>query len=126
MGHEVQMNKRQKNRFRSLLNERLAVLVDVSVETASGMTHERAVHADPTDRASHETDRNFTLRLRDRDRKLIAKIEDALQRLDEGTFGTCTECGEDISEARLKARPVTTLCIACKEEAERSEVRRRL
>ncbi len=120
------MNKRQRSRYKNLLNERLAVLVDASVETASGMTHERAVHADPTDRASHETDRNFTLRLRDRDRKLIAKIEDALQRLDEGTFGTCSECGEDISEARLKARPVTTLCIACKEEAERSEVRRRL
>jgi RNA polymerase-binding protein DksA len=75
----------------------------------------------PTDRASHETDRNFTLRLRDRDRKLIAKIEDALRRLDEGSFGTCVECGEAISEARLQARPVTTLCIGCKEEAERAE-----
>ena len=76
---------------------------------------------DPTDRASLESDRNFELRIRDRERKLILKIREAIERLDEGEFGICESCGEDISEARLKARPVTTLCIDCKTEQERQE-----
>lgn len=68
-----------------------------------------------------EENRNWSLRLRDRDRKLIAKVEQALARLDAGTFGTCTACGRAISPARLRARPVTDLCIDCKVEAERVE-----
>lgn len=115
------MNKRKLKGYRTLLTERLAVLTGVSYETVDEMVQDRAVHADPADRATHETDRNFTLRLRDRDRKLIAKIEDALQRIADGSFGTCEECGEPIGDARLEARPVTTLCIECKEEAERAE-----
>jgi DnaK suppressor protein len=116
------VNKRKMKSYRNLLEGRLAVLVDTTTDTVESMTSERPPnHADPTDRASHETDRSFTLRMRDRDRRLIAKIEDALKRIEEGTFGTCNECGESISEARLKARPVTTLCIDCKEEAELRE-----
>ena len=65
--------------------------------------------------------RNCSLRLSDRDRRLIGKIEDALARLHDGTFGTCTSCGKAIAAARLRARPVTDLCIDCKTEAERGE-----
>ena len=79
--------------------------------------------ADVADRSSLETDRNFTLRLLDRDRKLLHKIDDALSRLEKGEFGMCDECGEDIGSERLKARPVATLCIACKEESEAKEKR---
>ncbi|MDH4184896.1 MAG: RNA polymerase-binding protein DksA [Nitrospinota bacterium] len=77
--------------------------------------------ADTVDRSSVETDRNFTLRLRDRERKLIKKIDEALLRLDSGEFGVCEECGDDISLNRLKARPMATLCIACKESQEQGE-----
>ena len=79
--------------------------------------------ADVADRSSLETDRNFTLRLLDRDRKLLHKIDDAFSRLEKGEFGVCDECGEDIGEKRLKARPVATLCIACKENSEAEEKR---
>jgi DnaK suppressor protein len=65
--------------------------------------------------------KKFHLRIRDRERKLISKIKEALDRLDQGTFGICEECGEDISEERLKARPVTTLCINCKKRQENEE-----
>ncbi len=68
-----------------------------------------------------ESDRNFELRIRDRERRLIGKIRDALLRIDDGTFGECESCEETIGMARLKARPVTTLCIDCKTEQERQE-----
>jgi DnaK suppressor protein len=76
---------------------------------------------DPNDRATVEQERNWELRLRDRDRRLISKVKEALARLESGTFGTCTACGKAISPARLRARPVTDLCIGCKTEAERVE-----
>jgi len=78
---------------------------------------------DPTDRASLESNRNFTLRLRDRDRKLVAKIKEAMKRIEGGTFGTCDGCGGEIEEKRLIARPVTSLCIDCKTVAEEEEVK---
>lgn len=75
---------------------------------------------DMTDQAAAEADQNFTLRLREREQKLLKKIEEALERIAAGTFGICESCGEEISLKRLRARPVTTLCIDCKtrEEAE--------
>lgn len=76
---------------------------------------------DPTDRASMESNRNSVLRIRDRERKLIFKIQEALQRLEAGEYGICEECGEDIGIERLKARPVTTLCISCKSNQEIAE-----
>jgi len=85
------------------------------------MTNDKDTFPDPTDRANLETDRNFLLRIRDRERRLIVKIKEALARIDDQTFGICEECGEDISEERLKARPVTTHCIACKTKAEEEE-----
>jgi len=94
---------------------------DEATKTVSGMTDHGQTFPDPTDRATLESERNFTLRIRDRERKLISKIKEALNRLDQGTFGICEECGEDISDERLKARPVTTLCINCKKKQENEE-----
>lgn len=76
---------------------------------------------DVVDRSTTETDRNFTLRLLDRERKLLKKVDEALTRLDNGEFGICESCGEDIGKERLSARPVATLCIACKEAQEQNE-----
>jgi DnaK suppressor protein len=90
-------------------------------KTVSEMTDEKTNFPDPTDRASLESDRNFELRIRDRERKLISKIREALDRIEAGEFGECEDCGDQIGEARLKARPVTTLCIECKTEQERQE-----
>ena len=115
------MEKERINFFRELLNERLKTLLEEAEKTVSGMTNDKDTFPDPTDRANLETDRNFLLRIRDRERKLILKIKDALARIDDETFGICEECGEDISEERLKARPVTTLCIDCKTKAEEEE-----
>ena len=78
---------------------------------------------DPTDRALLESNRNFTLRLRDRDRKLVAKIKEAVKRIENGTFGICEGCGGEIEEKRLLARPVTSLCIDCKTVEEEVEVK---
>ena len=107
--------------FRELLHSRLRDLLGEAVKTVSGMTDAVDAFPDPTDRATLETDRNFTLRIRDRERKLISKIKSALERIDDGTFGICEACGEDISEKRLLARPVTTLCIECKARQEAQE-----
>ena len=115
------MEKERLEFFRELLNERLRILIDEAEKTVSGMTNDKDTFPDPTDRANLETDRNFLLRIRDRERKLILKIKEALARIEEGTFGICEECGAEISEERLKARPVTTLCIECKTKAEEEE-----
>jgi DnaK suppressor protein len=115
------MEKERLEYFRELLNERMKTLLEEAEKTVTGMTNERDTFPDPTDRANLETDRNFLLRIRDRERKLIGKIKEALARIDDGTFGICEECGDDISEERLKARPVTTLCIDCKTKAEKEE-----
>ena len=96
-------------------------LIHEATRTVDGMTAEKAQFADPTDRASMETDRNFLLRIRDRERKLITKIDKALERVEDGTFGLCDECGEDIEFKRLDARPVATLCIECKTHQEHEE-----
>ena len=115
------LTKKKKDKFRKLLTERLDELLSEANRTVSGMTDQGDNFPDPTDRATLESDRNFLLRIRDRERRLIAKINEALERIEEGTFGICEECGEEISEARLKARPVTTLCIDCKKKQENLE-----
>jgi len=107
--------------FRELLHSRLRDLLGEADKTVSGMTDDVDAFPDPTDRATLETDRNFTLRIRDRERKLISKIKSALERIEDGTYGICEACGEDISEKRLLARPVTTLCIECKARQEAQE-----
>lgn len=118
------LTKKKKEYFTNLLTKRLDNLLVEANKTVSGMTGHRDNFPDPTDRATLESDRNFELRIRDRERKLIGKIKDALDRLDKGTFGICEECGKDISAKRLEARPVTTLCIDCKKQQETSEKRK--
>ncbi|NCO60383.1 MAG: RNA polymerase-binding protein DksA [Deltaproteobacteria bacterium CG_4_8_14_3_um_filter_51_11] len=115
------LTKEKKEYFRNLLSKRAGDLLQEVNRTVSGMTDLNDNFPDPNDRATMESDRNFTLRIRDRERKLIAKIQEALARIEEGTFGICEECGEEISFERLSARPVTTLCIACKKKQENSE-----
>jgi DnaK suppressor protein len=115
------MNKKKLEEFRELLQEQMDQLLHDADKTVSEMTDEKTNFPDPTDRASLESDRNFELRIRDRERRLIGKIREALDRIDEGEFGECEDCGDQIGEARLKARPVTTLCIECKTEQERQE-----
>ncbi len=114
------MNLRDVDFFRNLLNERRQELLTEAGKTVDGMD-QNGNFPDPTDRAAMESDRSFTLRMRDRERKLIAKIEEALRRLEDGSYGVCEECGEKIGAARLKARPVTTLCIDCKSVQEVAE-----
>jgi DnaK suppressor protein len=114
------VNRRDVDFFRNLLNERKQELLTEAGKTVDGMD-ENGNFPDPTDRASMESERSFTLRIRDRERKLIAKIEEALRRLEDGSYGVCEECGEKIGAARLKARPVTTLCIDCKSVQEVAE-----
>lgn len=118
------MQKKKLNYFKEMLNERLEELIREAERTISDMTGSEDTFPDPTDRASLEADRNFLLRIRDRERKLIVKIQEALDRIDDGTFGTCESCGEDIGQKRLNARPVTTLCIECKRAQEEEERRR--
>jgi len=115
------MKKKDIEYFKEFLNNRLEELLSHADNTVSGMTAPKENFPDPTDRASLEADRNFMLRIRDRENKLIKKIKKALDRIDSGTFGVCEKCGEDISVKRLKARPVTTLCIACKTKEEAFE-----
>jgi DnaK suppressor protein len=119
------MRKREVERYRGVLESQLASLVGHGTQVVhelSGTGGEEI--PDPNDRATLEEGRNWSLRLSDRDRRLIGKIEEALSRLQDGSFGTCTSCGKAIAPARLRARPVTDLCIGCKTEAERGERRR--
>jgi DnaK suppressor protein len=115
------MDKEQIEYFRTYLVAQLEELLHQADDTVSGMTEPKENFPDPTDRASHESNRNFELRIRDREHKLIKKIKQALERIENGTFGICETCGEDIAVERLKARAVTTQCIDCKTKAEKME-----
>lgn len=115
------LTERQKSFYRNLLYQQLQALMQGAEKTLVGMAGEKAAFPDPTDRALHESSRNRDLRIRDRERKLIQKVKQALARIEDGTFGICEGCGEEIPEKRLRARPVTTLCIACKEQQEAIE-----
>lgn len=92
-------------------------------EAGDVLTHRPEVEAFPdvTDQASAEVDQNFVLRLKEREQKLLKKIDEALDRLSTNTYGICERCGQEIPYKRLKARPVTTLCIECKTQQEREE-----
>ena len=115
------MDKKNIEYFETLLKNRLEELLNHADDTVSGMTTQKENFPDPTDRAALEANRNFMLRIRDREHKLIKKIKKALDRIENNTFGICETCGEDISIQRLKARPVTTQCIDCKTKEEAQE-----
>jgi len=119
------LNQRQLKSFEKLLRERRQELLTDAVRTVSGMNDSKDNFPEPADRAALESERNATLRIRDRERKLLSKIDEALDRIGEGTYGVCEECGEAIGVDRLKARPVTTLCIDCKADQEAEERRQR-
>lgn len=112
--------------FKRLLEAKLYSLLQEAEKACLDMKKDQNEEfPDPTDRASLESDRNFLLRIKDRERKLIIKIKEALDRIDSGTFGICESCGKEISEKRLIARPITTLCIDCKKELELTEKQER-
>ncbi len=115
------MKKKDLDYFKEFLTSRLEELLGHADDTVSGMTSPKENFPDPTDRASLESDRNFMLRIRDRESKLIKKVKKAIERIENGTFGICETCGEDISIERVKARPVTTQCIECKTREEALE-----
>jgi DnaK suppressor protein len=115
------MNERQREHFRKKLLEWREGILREARETLQHLQDENQNHPDIADRASSETDRAIELRARDRQRKLIAKIESALQRIDDGTYGYCEETGEPISIKRLEARPIATLSVEAQERHERRE-----
>jgi DnaK suppressor protein len=115
------MKPEKRQFFRYLLTQKMNELLDEAEKTVSDMTTGKENFPDPNDRATLESDRNFELRIRDRERKLLAKIQEAIKRIDDGIFGMCEVCGGPISEKRLMARPVTTLCIDCKTKQEKIE-----
>ena len=124
---KVWMDQEKLIYFKGLLEGRLHALIEEADKTVTGMVHDRnGDFPDPTDRASFESDRNFLLRIKDRERKLITKIKEALDRIEDGTYGVCESCGRPISEKRLMVRPVTTDCIECKTEEEQKERSERL
>ena len=115
------MEKDRIEFFRNLLNERLRALLAEAGATLGDLTDEKENLADAIDLASMESNRDFQLRIRDRERVLIHKIKEALVRLDDGEYGLCEACGEPIAERWLMARPVATHCIDCKTEFEQLE-----
>ena len=112
------MTDEQLAHFKLKLQKMSDELLSEANRTITEMTDSSGNYPDPTDRATAESDRNFELRIRDRERKLLAKVKDALERIENEEYGVCEECGEDIGVARLEARPVTTLCIQCKTKQE--------
>ncbi len=108
------MSSRQLAHFRNILETLKAELMNDIERTVHTMQDEATVFADPNDRASQETDIAIELRNRDRERKLIKKIEDTIAQIESGDYGYCTGCGVEIGIKRLEARPTATLCIDCK------------
>ena len=115
------MKSRDREYFRNLLTSWLEELLKQADDTVADLRNSTDRAIDPLDQASLEIDRSFRLRIRDRESRLISKIRQALARIDNGTFGICEVCGEEIGLKRLKARPVTTLCISCKNQMEALE-----
>jgi DnaK suppressor protein len=113
-GKEDYMNPRQLAHFRKLLEEQKRDLSRDIDRTVHTMQDEATIFADPNDRASQESDMSLELRNRDRERKLIKKIEETIGRIDAGEYGYCDSCGVEIGLKRLEARPTATLCIDCK------------
>lgn len=106
---------------KDLERQKALLLAEAGEIITSGLNPGTENYPDMTDQASAETDQNFVLRLREREQKLMKKIDEALERISQGTFGICESCGSEISLKRLEARPVTTLCIECKTRQEAEE-----
>ena len=116
------MQKKELDRFRNLLvKERGSIVQKASKTLSEESTLDVADMPDEIDQASAEYNQSFIFRLRDREKYYLSKIDKAIRKLDDGVFGVCEECEEPIAMKRLEARPVTTLCIRCKEEQEMEE-----
>ena len=116
------MKKKEIDRFKKLLQERRKAIVDATDAAREGaMAVEQADLPDEVDLASTETGQTLNLRLRDRELVLLKKIDKTLQKIEDGEFGVCERCGEEIGVKRLEARPVAEMCIRCKEELEKVE-----
>jgi DnaK suppressor protein len=118
---EEYMNAAQLDHFRTILQSWKKDLMTEVDRTVLHMKDEAANFPDPNDRATQESEFSLELRTRDRERKLIRKIEEALNRIEDGSYGYCTETGEEIGVKRLEARPVATLCVEAQERRERRE-----
>jgi DnaK suppressor protein len=118
---EQYMSKEQLDHFRQILNNWKRDLMEEVDRTVLHMKDEAANFPDPNDRATQESEFSLELRTRDRERKLIRKIEEAIKRIEDGSYGYCVETGEEIGIKRLEARPVATLCIEAQERRERRE-----
>mgnify|MGYP002630720155 CR=1 FL=1 len=110
--------------LRAILRESGQTILDQSRETVTSLTEVKGSDGDPVDQAANESDRGFELRMADRSRNMLKKIRKALERVDEGEYGSCETCGEEVGYKRLLARPVATQCIDCKTSAEQKEHRR--
>jgi DnaK suppressor protein len=118
---EAYMNDKQQAHFRAILNSLKEELLEDIERTVHTMQDEATVFADPNDRASQESDMALELRNRDRERKLIKKVDDSIALIDAGDYGYCNLCGVEIGLKRLEARPTATLCIDCKTLEEHRE-----
>ncbi len=118
---ETKKDEQYEGIKKNLERQKAALLAESGEIITGGLSPGVENFPDLTDQASVETDQNFTLRLREREQKLLKKIDEALERIANGTFGICESCGEEISLKRLEARPVTTLCIECKTRQEADE-----
>lgn len=116
------MDIKQVEYFKQKLTDRLDELLSQAEQTISEFVKQTTQEIEHLDRASANADQAFKLRIRNRESKLIKKIKEALERIEDGVYGICEYCGEEISLKRLEARPVTTKCINCKEEEEKIEL----
>ena len=117
------LKKEKLEKYRNLLmNRREALAADLREATA-GFINDEVSYTDSIDQAAADTDRSFTLQLKNRDRNVLWQIDEAIRRIDAGAFGACERCSEPIAEARIKAFPFTTLCIDCKAELESEDHR---
>ena len=118
---EQYMNKKQYDHFRAILEQLKREMMGDIDRTVHTMQDEATVFADPNDRASQESDIALELRNRDRERKLIKKVDESIKRIDDGDYGFCDSCGVEIGLKRMEARPTATLCIDCKTLEEHRE-----
>ncbi|MBM9613900.1 RNA polymerase-binding protein DksA [Desulfobulbus rhabdoformis] len=115
------MEEKDLLRFKERLEDMKSEINTDVEQTLTDMTSQNGNIPDPNDRATVESDRSFELRIRGRERRLMEKIEEALSRIEDGSYGVCAGCGEDIALKRLEARPVAKFCIDCKTSQEQRE-----
>jgi DnaK suppressor protein len=115
------LTQENKEYFRGLLSQRLDELIAEANDTVKSIAGPKDICPDFLDRAYMEYEADISLRLKERENRLMKKIRSAIQKLDEGNFGVCEKCGRGISEERLKARPMAVLCIKCKKKQEATE-----